>query len=102
MNVLQKALLALAVAGLVIGIPVTASRARLDPRWTLALPVGVTCLGLFLIERLWHDALTRSDSGERPRTEAAKRQRAAGSRATMESTSAQSSQGEVPVGDRAQ
>ncbi len=78
MNMLQKALLALAVAGFGIGIPVTAARAPVDPLWTLALPLGAVFLGLFLLERLWHDAIEQFNAEEHQRIEAAKHEKAAG------------------------
>ena len=64
MKAMLKVLLVIAVAGLVIGIMVTSSRARLDPIWTLALPVGVSFVGLFLISFIWRDELARFDAEE--------------------------------------
>ena len=79
MRALQKAFLALAVAGVVIGILVGLSRARLNPLWTLALPLGFVFAGLFLIDTMLHDALASFDAEERIKTESAKRRREAGS-----------------------
>ena len=71
MKAMLKALLGFAVAGLVVGIVVMSSRARLDPLWTLALPVGVSFVGLFLISFLWRDELARFDAEERAKHDSA-------------------------------
>jgi len=73
MGTMQKTLLALAVAGLLIGIPVTAIRATPPPALTLALPLGMTFLGLFLLSRLWQKEIARFDAEERLRHERAER-----------------------------
>jgi uncharacterized membrane protein len=73
MKTMLKVLLAVGVAGLVIGIPVTFSHAQMSPLWTLALPVGVTFLGLFLITYLWRNELAKFDAEERAKAESASR-----------------------------
>jgi hypothetical protein len=69
MKHLQKWLLALAVAGLVIGIPVTFTHARLGPLWTLALPLGMVFLGLYLISLLLRSEVNRFDAEQRLKAE---------------------------------
>lgn len=68
----QKLLLILAVAGSTIGITVSLSRVRLDPAWTVALPGGVVCLGLFLISRLLQNEVARFDDEQRSKIESAR------------------------------
>ena len=47
---------------MVIGIPVTRSHAGLAPAWTLALPVGVVSLGLFLLSLLCQKEIAKAVS----------------------------------------
>ncbi len=79
MKAMLKALLAIAVAGLVIGIPVMCRREPLDPFWTLALPVGASFVGFFLIAFWWRDELAKFDAEERAKHESAMHHPAAGS-----------------------
>ena len=65
METYQKTLLTLGVAGLAMGIVVFLIHAELAPAWTIALPAGVVCLGLFLLSLLWRRELARLDEEER-------------------------------------
>ena len=62
MKAMLKALLVTAVAGLVIGVVVMCRHAQVAPLWSLALPLGASFVGLFLISYLWRDELARFDS----------------------------------------
>ena len=73
MKAVQKLLLIMAVAGLTIGIPVTVSRARLDAALTIPLPVGVVCLGLFLISLPLREEVERFDEEQHSKITSAKR-----------------------------
>ncbi len=75
MQSIQKWLLALGVAGLALGIAVTAIPSGLAPLWTLALPLGAVFLGLFLLTHLWHKELAKFDEEEHLRIESARRHR---------------------------
>ncbi len=48
MRKLTKILFVLSVAGFLAGILID-SRGAVDPRWTVVLPLGAVCFGLFLI-----------------------------------------------------
>jgi hypothetical protein len=69
---LLRLFLVLAVAGLVVGIPVTFSHARLALLWTLALPLGAVFVGLFLITYLFRNELARFDAENRAKEDAAR------------------------------
>jgi hypothetical protein len=81
----QKLLLILAVVSFVIGIPVTLLRVQISPAWTVALPVGVVCLGLFLLSYIWHDEMLKFDDDARLRIESAMRREAPISTTTKKS-----------------
>jgi hypothetical protein len=87
MNILQKALLTLAIIGLVIGIPVTFRHAEPAPGWTLALPVGVVSFGLFLISLLWQKEIAKFDDDERSGTDLSGRGLSSGSDTSLEECS---------------
>jgi len=61
----RKLLFLLAVIGLGIGLPVTLSRARVSPLWTIALPIGVVSLELFMISRVMEKETARFDAEQR-------------------------------------
>ena len=63
----QRLLLVLAVVNFLIGIPVTLTHIGVSPVWTVALPVGVVCLGLFLLSCIWHNEMVKFDEEERLR-----------------------------------
>lgn len=67
----QKRLLIFASANLVIGIFVTLTHAMVSPVWAVVLPVGVVCLGLFLLSCIWHGEMLKFDEDERLRIESA-------------------------------
>jgi hypothetical protein len=79
MGTVQKLLLALAVMGLVIGIPVTFSHTAPAPALALALPLGVVFWGLFLMSKVWRKEMASFDEDERLRMEAVRRHRSTAS-----------------------
>jgi len=68
-----KVLLIISVTALVVGIFVTLSRVDLAPAWTVALPLGVSCFGLFLITLLLQKEVAKFDEEERIKIELANR-----------------------------
>jgi hypothetical protein len=73
MKPIQKSLLAVAVAGIAAGIPVTIIRHPLNPAWTLALPIGVVSLGMLLISWLMRKEVARFDEEHRSTAESGMR-----------------------------
>jgi hypothetical protein len=73
MKTSQKALLTLAVTGLIVGIIVALRHAEPAPAWTLALPVGVVCLGLFLLSLVWQKEMAKFEEEERLKFDSVRR-----------------------------
>jgi hypothetical protein len=79
MSVVQKLLLSVAIISLPVAGYVSFGGARLDPIWTIALPLGVVSLGIFYLTVLLHNEAARFDEEERLKHELADRHRTGGS-----------------------
>jgi hypothetical protein len=64
MQTFQRVFLTLAVTCLAVGIVVTVSHGQLPSAWTLALPTGAVCLGLFLISLLLRRETEKFDADQ--------------------------------------
>ncbi len=64
----QKWLLVLAVVSLGVGIPVTFCGVGASPLWTLALPLGVVFVGLYLVAFALRNEVARYDAEQRAKT----------------------------------
>ncbi len=69
MTTLTKALLAIAVTGIISGSIVDFGRFNINPAWTLLLPFGAVAYGLFLISFMLESEVAKFDEDESKRAQ---------------------------------
>ncbi len=79
MKTRQRLFLALALAGLAVGIPVTFWGVGASTLWTVALPLGAVFLGLYLVTLLLRNEVARFDAEQREETGSARHYQPPGS-----------------------
>ena len=81
MTRIPKVLLAVALAAFAVGSVAAFGNPKIPVGWTVAMPVGAVCLGLFLVTLLLQQEVARFDEEERARLELADRHAAGPSNA---------------------
>ena len=71
MTRIPKVLLAVALAAFAVGSVAAFGNPKIPVGWTVAMPVGAVCLGLFLVTLLLQQEVARFDQEERARLELA-------------------------------
>jgi len=88
MKASRRWLLVLAVGGPAVGIPVTFNHAKVAPLWTLALPLGVVFVGLYLVAFSLQKEVAQFDAEQRSKMEWARGHDSSGSDAATRGTEA--------------
>jgi hypothetical protein len=73
MTRIPKVLLAVSLTAFAVGSVVTLGNPEIPVGWTVAMPVGAVCFGLFLVTFLLQQEVARFDEQESARLEVAER-----------------------------